>query len=93
MWQGERTMLLMLTSPRAMAQFPELINCCLSSIYFPLRLPPTPAVGAEAPEAGGAGLVPAEGASPAGSQRGFHLATGKCRTAPPWQGFISLGFS
>lgn len=71
MWQAERTLLEMLTSAREMAEFPGLINCCLSFIYFPLRLPPSPAVDAEAPKATGAGLVPAEGASPARSQGGF----------------------
>lgn len=60
---GERAPLYMLTSVREMAEFPELINCCLPFIYCPLRPPPTPAVDAEAPKEGRAGPAPAEGAS------------------------------
>lgn len=37
---GERALLYVVTPVRELAVFPELINCCLSFICFPLTLPP-----------------------------------------------------
>lgn len=88
MWQGERTLLYMLISVREMAKFPEFINYCLSFIYFH-KLPPTPAVDAEALKTRGTGVAPAEGASPVPRRGSFHLSIGKIQLFFQLQGLFS----
>ena len=62
---GRKNILYPLTPARERAEVPELLNRCLSFTCFPPLLAAAPGVDAAAPTAGGAGLVPAEGASPA----------------------------
>lgn len=76
MWQVERGLLYMLTSIREMAEFPELINCCLSFIFH-LHCRLLLQLWMQTPKAGRAGVTPAEGASPARSQEASTCPPGK----------------
>ena len=91
MWPAERTLSEMLTSAREMAEFPGLINCCLSFIIFHLGSLQLQ-LRMQKP------LRPAEQAwcqqrahpEPEATEASLHLASGNAQLRGGLQGLISL---
>lgn len=89
---GERALVQMPPSIREIAVFQGLINCCLSFIYFPLRLPPTSSYSCWSPDGGRSRHDASRGCLRSQKPRRllFHLSTGKVHVRFQLQGLSSI---